>query len=113
MHEYSIVEALIERVDEEARARRAVSVDRLSVRIGELAGIDPDLLSTAYSNLRAGTVCANASLEVHGVAACWECPSCGLPFARGAVLTCDACGVAARLNSGDEIVLERIEMEVS
>ena len=38
MHEYSIVQALLERVREEARAHGAHSVHRLHVSIGELSG---------------------------------------------------------------------------
>ncbi len=40
MHEYSIVQALVERVDAEARARGATAVHRLSVSIGELSGVE-------------------------------------------------------------------------
>ena len=40
MHEYSIVAALLERVNAEARAKEASRVHRLTVRIGELAGVD-------------------------------------------------------------------------
>ena len=113
MHEYSIVQALVDRVAAEARSRGASSVSRLSVRIGELSGVDPGLLSTAFLAFRDGTICAGADLTVQPVAARWECPRCGHGIARGEVLTCGACGVPAHLAEGDEIVLERIEMEVS
>ena len=38
MHEYSLVEALVTRVEEEARKRNALAVHKLSVRVGELSG---------------------------------------------------------------------------
>ena len=34
-----------------------------------------------------------------------------MTVARGAILRCDTCGHPARLTHGDEIILERIEME--
>ena len=112
MHEYSIVQALLERVGAEARARRATAVHRLSVRIGELSGVERDLLTTAYETFRERTICERAELCLQVVPARWECPRCRGPIARGSVLTCPSCAVPARLVEGDEIVLDRIELEV-
>ena len=112
MHEYSIVQALVERVDAEARARRATSVHRLSVRIGELSGVDVDLLMTAYETFRERTICERADLDLHVVPALWQCPICDHAIDPGEILMCPLCSVPARLAQGDEIMLDRIEMEV-
>ena len=112
MHEYSIVQALMERVNAEARARGATAVHRLSVRIGELSGVEVGLLTTAYRMFRERTICEGADLEVQTVAARWECPECRRAIGRGDLLSCPACAVPARLAEGDEIMLDRIEMEV-
>ena len=112
MHEYSIVQALLERVDAEARARGATAVHRLSVRIGELSGVEGELLATAYDTFRQRTICEGAALDLRIVPARWACPECGDAIARGAVLTCPSCAMPARLVQGDEILLDRIEMEV-
>jgi hydrogenase nickel incorporation protein HypA/HybF len=113
VHEYSLVEALVARVEAEARRRGAVAVHGLAVRVGELSGVDPELLRTAYETFRAGTICERAPLALSHVAASWSCPSCGKPIARGAVLRCPACGEPARLDDGgDALTLDRIEMEV-
>lgn len=112
MHEYSIVQALLSRVEAEARARNASAVHRLSVRIGELSGVEPELLASAYEFFRERTLCDRAEMVIERVPARWVCSVCGEGLARGAVLTCLACGAPARLEQGDEIVLERIEMEV-
>jgi hydrogenase nickel incorporation protein HypA/HybF len=111
MHEYSIVAALVDRVAIEASARDA-RVRKLHVAIGALAGVDVPLLRTAYETFRARTVCEDAELEVREVAATWKCPDCGQTLAAGARLRCPCCDRPARLESGDEIVLERIELEV-
>ncbi len=112
MHEYSIVQALVERVAAEARARHATSVHRLSIRIGELSGVEVDLLTTAYATFRERTICEGAELDVHIVAARWECPACRRAIGRGNLLSCPACAMPARLAQGDEIILDRIELEV-
>ena len=112
MHEYSIVQALMDRVGAEARARGATAVHRLSIRIGELSGVEPVLLTTAYETFRTRTICEHADLAVQIVDARWECPGCGRAIGRGDRLACAACALPARLVEGDEITLDRIEMEV-
>jgi hydrogenase nickel incorporation protein HypA/HybF len=112
MHEYSIVQALMERVEAEARARGAESVHRLSVRIGDQSGVDVELLTTAYETFRARTICESADLIVERVPVRWECGGCGATIAPGRPLRCERCGQPARLAAGDEIVLDRIELEV-
>jgi hydrogenase nickel incorporation protein HypA/HybF len=112
MHEHSVARALLELVDAEARARRADRVHRLSVRIGELSGVDAELLAAAYAVAREGTSCREAALEVRAVPARWACRGCGREPPRGGRLACPACDCPLRLVSGDEILLERIEMEV-
>ena len=112
MHEYSIVASLIDSVAAAVSARGATRVHRLEVDIGELAGVEIDLLTLAYDTFRAGTICDGAALAVHSVAAAWACRGCGRTIGRGEILRCDRCGEPARLTQGDEIVLARIEMEV-
>ena len=51
-------------------------------------------------------------LAIHQSHAVWACPRCQVPIERGAPLRCTGCAVPARLIEGDELVLERIEMEV-
>jgi len=113
MHEYSLVEALISRVEAEAKRRQAVAIHGLTVRLGELAGVDPELFQTAYDTFRAGTGCAGAALTVKRVAASWSCPKCRTAIARGEVLRCLACDEPARLDEGsDALTLDAIDLEV-
>ncbi len=80
MHEYSLVAALVERVEDEARKAGAVSVERIQVQIGDLAGVERELFATAFDTFKQG-MCEKAALAI-------------VP------------------TPGDEIVLERVEMEV-
>jgi hydrogenase nickel incorporation protein HypA/HybF len=112
MHEYSIVSALVDRVQREVDARPGAIVHRLHVRIGELAGVEVDLLRTAFETFRERSVCDRAELELVVVPAVWRCPRCERAIAPGAILRCPDCDRPARLDAGDEIILERIEMEV-
>jgi hydrogenase nickel incorporation protein HypA/HybF len=112
MHEYSIIQSLIERVEAEMRAQGAVGVSRVELDIGELAGVEVPLLETAFETFRERTALAGAELAVHRVPAAWQCTWCSRAIERGDRLRCPMCGTPARLTAGDEIVLRRLEMEV-
>jgi hydrogenase nickel incorporation protein HypA/HybF len=112
MHEYSVVQALLDQVEREARAHEALAVGEVTVRIGELSGVDPELLLSAYELVREGTICAAAPLRVERMGAAWACSRCGAGLPAGQVLRCGDCGSPGRLVQGGEITLERIEMEV-
>lgn len=112
MHEYSIVSALLARVEAEARAHGAETVHRIRVQIGELSGVETELLESAYELARERTMCERAELEIVPIEARWACSSCKSSIPRGAVLRCPDCDLPAALAAGDEILLERVEMEV-
>jgi len=112
VHEYSIVQALVDRIEEEARARGARSVERVVLRIGDLSGVEVELLQTAYLTFRERTVCERAPLEIACVPPVWTCRRCGRRVWADGLLRC-ACGGEAELRQGDEIVLESLEMEVA
>jgi hydrogenase nickel incorporation protein HypA/HybF len=113
MHEYSLVQALVSRAEEEARRRGALRIHGLTVRLGELSGVDPELLETAYDIFRAGTLCEHAVLKLTRVPAGWACPRCRRPIPRGDVLRCPDCDVPALLDDGsDALTLDAIDLEV-
>ncbi|HET9953428.1 MAG TPA: hydrogenase maturation nickel metallochaperone HypA [Polyangiaceae bacterium] len=114
MHEYSVVESLLLRIADEARRHRAKSVSRVAVRIGRVSGVEPALFETAFRCLRENTVCAGAELQIEIVTATFQCVRCDVEFESedpcGSL--CPRCDLPARLRSGDELSLERIELEV-
>ena len=112
MHEYSIVQSLVDSVAAAVGTRDA-SVQEVRIAIGEMSGVDCGLLTTAYEVFRAGTLCEHASLTIDRIAAKWHCPRCHIAIANGAFLRCTACNEPAQLASGDEIVLQQIELEVA
>lgn len=113
MHEYSIVQALLARVERECLSHHAIRVHRLHVRIGSLSGVEPDLLASAFAAFKERTYCESAELSIERVAERWACPSCDGVREPRSSLVCMRCALPLRLVAGDEIVLQRIEMEVA
>jgi hydrogenase nickel incorporation protein HypA/HybF len=113
MHEYSLIQSLLSRVGDEARRRGARAVRAVGIRVGDLSGVEPELLAGAFELARQGTPCAAAELRVTRVPAVWTCPRCRKAFAPGEVLRCAPCDRPAQLSDGaDALTLDSMEMEV-
>jgi len=67
MHEYSLVQAMFDQIDRIAHEHHARAIRRVRVRIGEFAGVDPELFRTAYETFRIDTACADAPLHIERV----------------------------------------------
>jgi hydrogenase nickel incorporation protein HypA/HybF len=113
MHEYALVQNLLDQVAAHAAARGATAVRKVTVGMGELAGVDPDLFATAFETFRAAGSYPEAELSIRWVEARWVCSPCSRLIHRGAVLRCPNCGAPAQLGAGDELTLERIELEIA
>ena len=114
MHELSLCQNLIDQVTELARKHQARSVASVTVQIGQLAGVEPQLLETAFTIARAGTVAELAEMVTVVVAPRVVCNVCGSESeATPSSLLCAVCGGNnTRLILGDELILARVEMVV-
>ena len=61
MHEYSVVQALLDACENHAKGRRVV---RVSVAIGVMSGIEPDLLLVAFDTFKEQTIAHDATLTI-------------------------------------------------
>lgn len=112
MHEASVVQALLDRIEADAAPYGSARVATIDVQLGELSGVEAVLLQSAWEILRGGTRCEGAELRLEPVAARWQCPRCAAEIARGQALRCASCQVPARLVAGDELVLARFELDM-
>jgi len=112
MHELSVCQALLDQVQNVAASHGARSVSRIVLRIGPLAGVEPQLLQQAFPIARAGTVAANAVLEIEGLPIRVRCERCGAETDAAANrLLCGRCGDwHTKLVSGDELMLASVEL---
>ena len=113
MHELGIAESALRAALTEARKADAVQVHRVVVRVGELSGVDPEAFRFAFETIRAGTLAADAALDIEPVPAVARCATCQLEFAAedGFYGICPECGnPGAMLVRGRELDLIRLEM---
>jgi Zn finger protein HypA/HybF involved in hydrogenase expression len=113
MHEVSLVHALFDQVDGALVNHPGATLRQITVRIGTRAGVEFDLFRTAFEatkELRGHPV---ADLRVDVEAAAYRCVDCGAVVLPGDVLSCAECQGKARLTQGGDLILERMELEVS
>lgn len=103
---------MLDQVTSIAADHRATQVSRVVVRIGPLAGVEPDLLAAAFPLARAGTVAEAAELVIERLPLRVRCETCGAESEAAANrLLCGACGDwRTRVVSGDELMLSSVEL---
>jgi hydrogenase nickel incorporation protein HypA/HybF len=112
VHEYSVASALLQLVEAQLHENRATRAVRVVVRLGEQSGVEHELLRSAWELVRERSPAAGARLDLVSVPVRWACRACEKPLAPGGASPCPECGGAPRLAAGDELILDRIEMEV-
>jgi hydrogenase nickel incorporation protein HypA/HybF len=114
MHELSVCLALLDQVQAVAREHGATRVERIVLQIGPLAGVEAPLIQNAYPLAAAGTIAADAALEIEAIPVRIRCAECGAegPAAPNR-LACGHCGsISTKLVSGDEMLLAHLELRV-
>lgn len=111
MHELAICEALLQQVCALAAEHGNAQVTRITIQVGPLSGVVPQLLKRAFTLARAGGIAADAELVFETPPVRIRCRSCGcVSVAAPARLICSHCGdFHTELLEGDELVLKRIE----
>ena len=77
MHEYSIVQSLLNSCEENAVQNNATKVTRVVVKIGVMSGVEPDLLQTAFDTFKEQTMCGTAEFIINVQKVDIECLECG------------------------------------
>lgn len=115
MHELSICQRLLRLAEDTARQHGQADIQRLTLQVGPLAGVDPDLLWQAFQVARSGTLAAQAELVIERTPLRIHCQRCGqAASATPAQLRCPHCGaMETTITSGDELLLTDISLNGS
>jgi hydrogenase nickel incorporation protein HypA/HybF len=114
MHELSVCLALVAELEALAR-RHDARIRRVSITIGPLAGVEPDLVAQAYPLACAGTPAEASELHIERSSVRIRCRGCGREsIAAANRLSCGACGDwQTELLSGDELILSQVELDTT
>jgi len=113
MHEFAIASSVLDAVRTEAQLRPGMRVSKIGVRIGDLAGLDPDALSFCFEALTKETDLESVALEIERKPRRQRCSRCANGFVVVNYETsCPECGEESTIFlSGDELELAYLEME--
>ncbi len=113
MHEYSIVDSLLQLAEEHAIKNNAKKVTRLEVKIGVLSGVEVDLLKTAFETFKEGTMCEEAEFIVHIQPVVIRCNNCNKESTLNKdEYLCPHCGSGnIKIIDGEDMYLMSLELE--
>lgn len=112
MHEYSIVLALIEQCEQHASQHQAESIARVSIKVGVLSGVEPELLKTAFDTFKLDGICKNAELEMHIQPLVLQCRDCDFKDEINQYsITCPQCDSNnTQVLDGEDMYLMQLEI---
>ncbi len=93
MHELSLVEGVLQLIEEKEQSDQFSRVDKVWLEVGELSCVEPEAMAFCFSSVMAGTVAEGATLELVPVPGLAECPECGQTSqVRQLYDACPVCG---------------------
>jgi hydrogenase nickel incorporation protein HypA/HybF len=113
MHEYSIVQSLINSCESYVEENQASKVATVVVKIGVMSGVEPHLLKEAFDTFKEATVCEGAEMVMNIQKVKIECLACGVEseLEKNEYL-CPACQSAnITVVDGEDMYLMQLELE--
>src|SRR5665648_168023 len=80
MHEYSIVQALLEQCQTHANANDASKITQVTVKIGIQSGVEPHLFEAAFDTFKEKTICEEANLIIDHQPLLIYCNNCNQEY---------------------------------
>lgn len=113
MHEYSVVQALLEQIEMLAAQNEVSKVVKVVTKIGVMSGIEAHLLEVAFNTFKEKTICEDAEFVMHIQPLVIECIDCGSVEELAEIHYC--CQKCASTNvkvvDGEDMFLMSLEME--
>lgn len=113
MHELSIAMSILEAAQRETARREGAELRKVAVRVGELAGVDPEALRFSFQAITQETDFQKVELELDYIARTNRCADCATEFmVKNGDFVCPRCGSSdTSFLSGDELEIAYLELE--
>ncbi len=114
MHEFSVVQSLLDLIEKNAYENNAKAVSKVIVKIGKMSGIEPHLLKIAFDTFKEKTICENAELEMIIQDVVARCEDCNKDFTvENNKFICPFCNdYNLKILDGEDMYLLQIELDV-
>ena len=112
MHEYSIVQALLNQCEEVAQENNATKIEKVICKIGVMSGIETHLLQVAFDTFKEGTMCDGAEFVINRQRLKLKCRDCQDEYeVDEAIYKCKRCGsLGMDVTDGEDMYLMSLEM---
>ncbi len=112
MHEYSVVQALLNQCEEIARQNDAEMISKVICKIGIMSGIETHLLQVAFDTFKEGTMCDKAEFIINPQKLKLKCRDCKDEYEIDEIIyKCRNCGsLSMDTIDGEEMYLMSLEM---
>ncbi len=113
MHEYSIVQSLIESCEEHASFNNASKVTKVVVKIGVMSGVEPFLFEEAFALFKEDTICNGCEFVMNIQRVKIECNECKkISELEKKEYHCPLCeSIDIRIIDGEDMFLMQLELE--
>ncbi len=113
MHEYSIVQALLNQCEEIAEQNGARKITKVITKIGVMSGVETHLLQVAFDTFKEKTVCDGAEFVINVQKLKLRCNDCEAEFEIDEHhYRCRECeSLDVRVIDGEDMYLMTLEME--
>ncbi|EQB40455.1 hydrogenase nickel incorporation protein HypA [Sulfurimonas hongkongensis] len=113
MHEYSIVQSLLDSCEENAIKNNAKKVIKVVIKIGVMSGVEPELLRSAFEIFKEKTLCEEAEFVINIQQIIVKCNNCLKESVLvGIEYFCPTCNsVDLDILDGEDMYLMQLELE--
>jgi hydrogenase nickel incorporation protein HypA/HybF len=113
VHELSVAQSLIDVLVEKLASEPIAAVEAVYVSVGQLSGVDPAALKSAFHIAAGGTIVQGAVLEIQDVPVRIWCSRCNAERGVASLrdLRCTECGQASNdLRAGRELFVDKVRV---
>ncbi len=113
MHEMSLVEGVLQLIEEAASKDSFTKVTAVWLEIGQLSAVEPNAMAFCFDAVMRGTVAEGARLEIISVPGQALCKACGAIVALVELVgTCPQCGgVDLQITAGNRMRVKELEVQ--
>ncbi|MBR1729904.1 MAG: hydrogenase maturation nickel metallochaperone HypA [Selenomonadaceae bacterium] len=111
MHEMAITEGILKIAFDYADQNHSTKINKITLKIGEMSGVEIEALNLAFEVLTKNTIAENAELIINRVPIVGECNKCKKTFHIDHYnFFCPECDGILILKSGRELQVESLDL---